>query len=89
MILQVIAFLALKIAEVAGFVFIPYWFGKFCQLIVPKKFKYFKAEEHKVWVWFLGLWGVCWVIIAGLILFVVGVLCYHNWKWATSIISSL
>jgi hypothetical protein len=70
---HILIFLLLKVLEIGGIVFLPYWVGRLVEGWSGVK-NYYKIET-----WIVGL-GIIMLLVAITMLF--GIIIYFNWQWA-------
>ena len=69
----IIVFIGLKVVEIAGIVFIPYWFGLWNFLGFELVF------GNCLEIWMVGMLNL---LLPLLIILIIVLILYANWKWA-------
>ncbi len=84
---QIVAFIGLKIIEIGGFIFIPYYIGKLLAKIPYWLFKVDSKTKFSYWTNGI-LFGIFAPLVGlGLVVMIVLILCgfvLSNWQWAGS-----
>ena len=82
--MQVIVFILLKIAEIGGLIFLPYFLGKFMKRKWPDIFPDNAPTETMVFIW---LAGFVVLLLTGVFIILTDVFIAANWELARNLIN--